>query len=552
MAEMVKEIMRRAETAKARRNLFDQHYEDLARVFAPRQQGFVTTFPEGEQRNDDIYDGSAMQAARGLANAIGSIIRPDGGDPWVRMRAADDDIDNMEEAQDWLEDATHRLMGAISNPKSRSRHALGETDFSLVVFGEAPLFIDQSVGGRHLIFQATPLRRTFVIFDEYGAPHGVFFYRNLTLSQAKEKFGAEALSQTSQKKLSEGAKNLDDKVEFLHAILPRKEGFAGALFARNLPIADLWIETGEEHIVQRGGYHEFPFVVPRWDTTSGEDHGRGPGMIALPDGNTLQAMGETILVAGQRAADPALMIPNDGIIDIMNTLPGGLSYYDVEIAKMVGGNPIFPLDTKMNLPITLEMQQDRRELVFNAFFRHVLNLPIDRHNMTATEVMQRKEEFIREIGPVFGRLETDYTAPMVERCFNIMLRAEAFKPVPDVLAGRRVVFEYESPIKRIREEIQSMQAQEWVVEMLKLAEAKPEAADLVNMEEYGRLSARAKGVPTDIINDRETTAAAAQGRAQAQQQMAQVAQAQQVAEVADQGAGAMQKMMQQPAAANAA
>ena len=147
------------------------------------------------------------------------------------------------------------------------------------------------------------------------------------------RFGRDALSDRVKKLLADG--KVDDKVKVLHAVVPRAEGRSDALLARNLPYADIWIDLDDKKAIKTGGFHEFPFVVPRWDTTSGEDHGRSPAMIALPDGDTLQAMGETILVAGQRAADPPLMAPNDGSFDAVNTFPGGLSYYDVETAAQV-------------------------------------------------------------------------------------------------------------------------------------------------------------------------------------------------------------------------
>ena len=54
------------------------------------------------------------------------------------------------------------------------------------------------------------------------------------------------------------------------------------------------------------------------------------------------------------------------------------------------------------------------------------------------EVLERKEEFIRTIGPVFGRLESDYIGQVVERGFNILLRAGAFPEPPEALRyGRR-------------------------------------------------------------------------------------------------------------------
>ena len=43
-------------------------WEDQGRVMLPRRQGFITQTIEGDRRTDQIFDGTPMQAARGLAN----------------------------------------------------------------------------------------------------------------------------------------------------------------------------------------------------------------------------------------------------------------------------------------------------------------------------------------------------------------------------------------------------------------------------------------------------------------------------------------------------
>ena len=328
----------------------------------------------------------------------------------------------------------------------------------------------------------------------------------------------------------------------LHAVLLRKESKASPLFAKDLPFSDLWIEIEGKNILSEGGFHEFPFIVVRWDTTSGEIQGRSPGMIALPDGDTLQAMGETILIAGQRAADPPLAVPNDGSFSAINTFPGGLVYYDVDTAKELRGSPFFPIESGMNLPITRDMQKDTRSQVWSAFFRNILNLPVEGPQMTATEVIQRKEEFIREIGPTFGKMETDDTAPTVERAFMIMLRGGGFLPIPEILQGQNIRFEYNSPVKKIRQQIDAAAARMWADEMIVLGSVKPEALDLINVEELGRFSAEAAGIPKQIVNSAEVVQEIQEGRAELEAAKAEAESMEQIVGLVKDGADAAEKL----------
>ena len=538
MTEGVDKLITRWRKLSGDKGQWHSHWDDLARVMLPRRMGFTSTVTEGERRTDDIYDGTPMQAARGLANAIGGMMRPS-GTPEISIQAGDDALNSIGEVQDWLADSTTRQRDAFSNPKARYLQVAPEIDQDLVVFGTAVEYIGESKNSRNLLFQSLHLKDATPFFSEEGEVEGLFHKRSMSVRQLAERYGEKALSDSTRQILKD---NPDKKIDCLHAVVPRKEHKVGAMLARNLPIADLWIEIETKHLIFTGGFHEFPFIVPRWETSSGEDYGRSPGMIALPDSDTAQAMGETILIAGQRAADPPLFAPNDGSFDAVNTFPGGISYYDVETATSMRGNPFFPLESGTNLPVTRDMQLDTRQQIFAAFYRNVLNLPVAGPQMTATEIIQRKEEFIREIGPMYGRYDTEKTAPETERAFMVMLRAGGFAPIPLALQGKNVVFEYDSPVKRIRKQIEAAAARQWAAGIIELGEIKPDALDLINEDELGRFEAEALVVPHKIVNSRETVAAIREARLAAQQQQQEAAAAAMAADVAKTGAEAASKL----------
>ncbi len=515
--EPIGELLERWRRLQGEKAQWHSHYDDLARVMLPRRLGFASTTVDGERRTDDIFDGTPMLAARGLANAIGGLIRPEGL-PQVKMRVEEDGLNELDEVRDWLYQAETSLKEAFNSPAARFRQASGEVDQDLVVFGTAVMFVAENSKHDKLLFQSLHLRDATPFFGESGIVDGMFLKRRLTARQLDARFGRDKLSERTRERAE---KTPDDRIDVLHAVIPRSDFKNMPLLAKNMPISDLWIEIDAKHVLAESGFNEFPFIVPRWDTSSGEDLGRSPGMLALPDADTLQSMGETILIAGQRAADPPLFAPNDGSFDAVNSFPGGLSYYDVETAVAMRGNPFFPLSTGTNLPLTRDMQQDVRQQIFAAFFKNVLNLPVEGPQMTAFEVNQRKEEFIREIGPIFGRLETDYTAPMVERAFMLRLRANGFPPIPEILAGRNLRFEYDSPVKRIRQQIEASAARLWSQEMLTLGQIKPEAIDLINIDELGRFSAEALGIPLKILNGADVVQQLRVSRQQAMQAQAQ-------------------------------
>ncbi len=234
----VKEILSRRAALKSKRGLWESHWDDLASVQLSRRQGFVTQVSEGDRRTDNIFDGTPMQAARALANAVGAMIRPEGED-WHHIRSAEDTDESTDEAKDWFGSVDEKMRDAFDNPKARMRQALGEADGDLVVLGTAAVFTGE--GDTSLLFQTLHLKDVLPFYDEEGNPEGLLRDRRLTVRQAVRRFTLEKLSEEVQRQFENN--QLDEHVNFVHAVLPRSEGKVDAFLARNLPIADLWIEV---------------------------------------------------------------------------------------------------------------------------------------------------------------------------------------------------------------------------------------------------------------------------------------------------------------------
>ena len=196
--EMVKGELKRHDSLRQRRNQFENHWEDLSQVMLTRREGFTSTLVDGDQRNDDIYDGTPMQGARSLANTTGAMIRPE-GEVFTTIKIENKDIGEQEEAAVWLADATERMDNAIRSPKARFRQTTGEIDLDLVVFGTGILSTMLSQSRENLIFQGTHLKDGVPFFSEEGHAVGMYRRRPMMLWQAVEKFKVENLHGDTQK-----------------------------------------------------------------------------------------------------------------------------------------------------------------------------------------------------------------------------------------------------------------------------------------------------------------------------------------------------------------
>jgi hypothetical protein len=119
------------------------------------------------------------------------------------------------------------------------------------------------------------------------------------------------------------------------------------------------------------------------------------------------------------------------------------------------------------------------------------------------EVLERKEEFIRTIGPVFGRLESDYIGQVVERSFKILLRAGALPPPPEVLRGREVGFDYASPVEQARRQIEAAGAARSVELLAPFVEADPAIMDNFDGDAIARDTPEIFGLPQRWLRARE-------------------------------------------------
>ena len=543
--DRVDDILARYGKLKIGRSQWENTWQELAEVLLPRRADFTVTRMDGDRRTDNVFDSVPIQARRSLASAIDSLFKPRNVQ-WFHGRPDDDALLTDEDVVRWYEDVDRRMTTAIYEREARFVQRSGEVDNDLVTFGTGVLYIGERAGqpGK-LTFRSYHLRDCFVAENSDGVVDTMFLRMRYTARQAAQKWGEENLSRDVREAL---ARDRDTEFEFLWLVQPREDHGGGKIGPKNMPYASLVIDCAAKHVVKESGFEEFPFAVPRWDTASGEVYGRSPGMVALPDAETLQAMGKTLLVAGQRAVDPPMWVLSDGVLSTPRTFPGGITPIDGDAARRFGRPPMGELQSAAQIPLGREMQNDTREQVWGAFFRNVLQLPINAPRMSATEVIERKEEMLRAVGPVFGQLETDYLAVVVERVFGILFRAGKLPPPPEVLLGTDVVFHFESPIMRARKQIEAAGLARYLEMALPLINADPTFLDNYDVDQVARAGPMAGGFPQTWLRSIPDRDALRQARAEQAQAMAQAEMAEKVAGAVGKAGPTLMEMGRGPAA----
>ena len=512
--DKAKNLLKRYDRLKSQRQNWESHWQEVADYMQPRKADVTKTRSKGDKRTELIFDGSPLQSVELLAASLhGMLTNP--STPWFSLRFKQNDMENEDEAKEWLEDATEVMYSAFN--KSNFQQEIFERYHDLITFGTAAMFIEED-DEDILKFSTRHINEIFIAENDKGRIDTVFRKFSLSARAVMQKFGDVSMN------IATKANNDPyEEVEILHAVYPRSDFDPKKQDKQNMPFESVYLdaESGDELSVS--GFREFPFVVPRYLKASHEIYGRSPAMTALPDVKMLNEMSKTTIKSAQKQVDPPLLVPDDGFMLPVRTIPGGLNFY-----RAGTRDRIEPLNIGANTPLGLNMEEQRRNSIRNAFYVNQLMMQSG-PQMTATEVIQRNEEKMRLLGPVLGRLQSELLKPLIDRTFALILRKNLFRPAPEFLAGQDIEIEYVSPLAKAQKSTELSSIMRAIEILGSLSNVAP-VFDHINMDKLVRHLADIVGVPQKILKPQSEINAERQQAAQQQEQMQQMQQVQQLAE----------------------
>ena len=151
-------------------------------------------------------------------------------------------------------------------------------------------------------------------------------------------------------------------------------------------------------------------------------------MDVLPDVKTLNTIVKYGLEGLVLSIYPPWLFPDESLIGRLKLKPGARNVYDPSIS-----GEIKALQGKGEFGIEQAKEQELRQAIAQGFLDDVLGLREEGANITATEVLDRRERRQQITGPAVARAETELLDPLVETCWMMMFRAGAFGPPPEAL-----------------------------------------------------------------------------------------------------------------------
>jgi hypothetical protein len=508
------EKIQRFEKLKADRTVFHEHWQELRELVRPSAEDFNRTIVKGERRHQKILDGTALLASEQLAAGLHSFLTGP-TERWFTLQTSDPSLAEDPEALTWLDRVSEIIYEVYSLPKTNFHSAMHESYLDLGAFGTSIIYQESDPATSYPIFRTYPLAQCYILENSEGMVDTVYREIKYTSRQVYQRFGKN----TPKKILDET--NQDKEWTFIHCVNPRKDYDEEKLDRGNMPYESYYICVDLKEEVEEGGYRSFPYHVPRWSKLANEVYGRSPAMSCLPDIKMVNKMSEVVIKAAQKQIDPPLMVPDDGFIMPIQTAPSSLIFYTP------GSDKIEPLITNGRVDIGIEMMQQRREHILKCFYVDYLRMQKMNVEMTAYEVADRREEQMRMMAPMLGRLQTELLGPMVQRSYQILNDANLLPEAPDLLKNARLKIRYVSPAARAQIASRAQSVQRFLNDIQPMIQVSPEILDTIDPDALTQFMADIRDIPRNILRPAKQVKEIRESRAQQQQEQQQTAIAEQ-------------------------
>lgn len=484
-----KKIRETADNLFSKRTSLLGLWQETSENFYPERADFTLKRYLGTDFAGNLTTSYPVLCRRDLGDQIGTMLR-NTAKTWFHMVPVDTRLEDNE-AKRWLEWAEGTMRRAMYDKKSLFNRATKECDNDFATFGQGVIEIDiaySSPVGPHLLYRCYHLRDVVWMEDAYG---------QICFIARKWKIGARDLYRLFGDKVDPKVKTMVergkvfDEIECYH-IVCAADMYDGD--AKGRPWYSIYYDLSHDKLIEDVAVWNKKYLIPRWQTVSGSQYAFSPATVAgLPDARLLQAITYTLLEAGEKAANPPMVATVEAVRSDIAIYAGGVTWVDLEYDERLG-EALRPLNQDFRgMPIGAEQSKHAQAMLMQAFYLNKLSLPQRAPDMTAYEVGQRVQEYIRGAMPLFEPMESDYNGALCEETFDQLRRAGTFGSpfdMPKSLHGADIEFRFESPLHDV---IEQQKGQKWL-------EAKAIIADAVALDRSTMFILDAKVALRDVLD----------------------------------------------------
>lgn len=523
------QLIQKYQSLKGDRGMFETLWQDCMDHCNPRKNNITYEGAPGEKKYVDLLDTTAMTNSELLAGALhGMLTNPAGF--FFGLSSGIPAIDQDDAVRGWLQEVTRIMHDTLNN--SNFQTEVHESYLDLVSIGNAAILTeeDEEVDVR---FSTKPIQEIFVDENSKGRIDCVYRCFKMDARGLVDDFGIDNVPKKVQDAYKKGK---SDKYEVLHAVYPKPKNNKykrGEYKVFNF--ISQYVLVSEKVTLETKGFYELPYQVPRWSKASGEKYGRGCGEKALGPSKSLQKMRETVLRGAQKVVDPPLQAPDDGFLSGIVIKPAGINYY-----RAGTNDRIEPILNDSRIDFGFQTIDQERTQVREAFYADQLKLR-EGPQMTATEVAERVEQALRFLGPMLGRLQSEFLQPLIERVYNILDRKGKIPAAPAQVAGKKLKVQYTSVLAMQQRMSEVQNIRRTMQEIAPFASADPSVLDNIDGDQALKFIAKLMNFPQEIIRSQDNVKQIRDARAKQQQEALQAAQQSQQVDSASKLVGAAAK-----------
>lgn len=441
-----KELRELGDDLFTKKKPLDSLWQETSDNFYPERANFTTQRSIGEDFASNLMTSYPVLSRRALGNNFGSMLRPT-AKPWFHTGIRHSQIKDNETRQ-YLQAFEETQRRAMYDPASKFTRATKEGDHDFAAFGQCSISIELNKGANGLLYRCWHLRDMAWQENEEGDIGCRFRKWKTTAQILKRTFGDKLHPDI----IKDAEKKPFTEHEVMHIVV--ESDMYDDKTSR--PWWSIWYDGAHDTLIQADPIWTGFYRIPRWQTVSGSQYSYSPATVAaLPDARLIQAMTFTLLEAGEKATSPPMIATIDAVRSDLALYANGVTWVDPEYDEREGEalRPITQDFRGFNFGV--QMNADARAMINAAFFLDKLQMPMRGPEMTAYEVSQRVQQYIRDALPLFEPMEMEYNAGVCEDSFELLWRNGAFgSPLdwPQTLRGADIAFTFESPLHDAIEE----------------------------------------------------------------------------------------------------
>ena len=505
-------IKHRHNTMRNARGSMWSIWRELAATYLPYRHPWLLSSQKSEtvELNPNFITGIGLRSLRvqsaGLMNGITSPTRP-----WIKLAIGSNPAKLQLVTTTWLSQASSIMHTVLARSNFYNTLAMSYHDIGLMGSSGISMYEDRRDVLRTSRYNTGEY---YMEYDAFGRLRSYSRELKMTLVSIKEQFGEEAFDEemAGHYATPERRGRVYNVIHFCSRDIPDLPTYVA-----NRPWKEVYYipaKSGtDDNAISVKGFKEAPSVFPRW--SSELEYGMSPGMEALGD---MRELIQLILDKGigiETMTKPPLLFDQFLRNNPRNTLPGGHTFVP-NLANFIGGKPLYTV----NVPVQelradiMEVKQAIEATFHNPLFTMFSQLDTVR---SATEIDARREERLVMLAHFLERFENEALDPLVERAFNLCLRAGLFPDPPEEVLQNEIDIQYVSILTTAQRALNTVPIERLLQMVGQVMQLSPNVLDLLDFDRMVHTYAEAIDVNPTVFAEDDAIAQKRQQNSEAMQ-----------------------------------